>query len=240
MKTVKDLREKREGIGGRREEKDSHPSYGMASISHISTGGPGIQLFGSGIKHNHFIQLSIKHAVRYRDKYGEHYFGEDQITQVYLSAAQFTGLMTRSNTPGVPCTINFIQNEGHIENAPEHNIKTELYDDLKDKYKELAEKIKTLQNEIEEDLKGSVKAATKKKIRFAVNQIHNDVSSNMAYLLKCQTERLEEVGTQIIAEAESAMNSMIRNAGLEKLKDQIKTIKPTTKLKRIVKNNDSD
>lgn len=232
MKTVKDLRKKRSTTHGIRDEVDEHPSYGMISLSNVSVG-RGIQLFGSGIKHGHFIELKIEHADRTRDKYRDHYFGKKQIISVFLSPAQFTGMLTRTNTPGVPCTINYLEHEGPIESAPEHNVKTELFDDLKKKFEELSKRVNALKNEIDDDLKGPVKKANKEKIKFNVMKIHQDISSNLHFLLKCQTEKLEQVGNQIVAEAESAIESMIKQTGLEHLKSQAKELQTTPKAKRI-------
>jgi hypothetical protein len=45
--------------------------------------------------------------------------------------------------------------------------------------------------------------------------------------MDCQIEKLEEVGTEIIAEAEATVNGMIKSAGLEHLRG----IKNKAKLK---------
>ena len=81
-------------------EKRNHPSYGQVSLSTIHSSG-GVDLFGSRIKHGTFIELKIQTAELERDEFHDHYFGRDHIVKVWLSPAQFTGLLTQMNTPGV-------------------------------------------------------------------------------------------------------------------------------------------
>ena len=211
--------------------KDVHPSYGMVSLSHVSSNG--IPLFGSGIKHNNFVELTIRHAESRGDAYHEHYFGRDKIISVFLSPAQFTGLLTRTNTPGVPCTISKLNGE-YIDPPEERNVKTELFDDLKSQFKKLEERVRVLKDEIDRDLKGPVNKAAKEKIKFNVMKIHQDIDSNLVYLMKCQTEKMEDIGTEIIADAEATVNTIIRQAGLESIQEENKRLK-NRKLKQIKK-----
>lgn len=217
---------------------DEHPSYGMINLSHVTSNGT--SLFGSGIKHGNFVELTIKHAERQKSAFHDHYFGRDSIVRIYLSPAQFTGMLTRTNTPGVPCTLNWIQGEGYIDPPEERNIKTELHTNLKSEFKKLEERVRILKDEIDADLKGPVKKAAKEKIKFNVMKIHQDISSNLSFLLECQTESLENIGTEIVAEAEATVNGIIRQAGLEAIREENKRLtqgyvkeEKKSKLKRI-------
>lgn len=217
--TVEDLREKDKCFLDK--DMDLHESYGMISIGNISCGGKGQALFGSGINHNHFISLEIHTAERIRDAYTDHYFSKDKITEVFLSATQFAGLITRSNTSGVPCTLKWTQEKGHIKDVPQHNIKKEMHADLKRKFKNVGKRVKAMQDTIEECLTGTVKKADKDTIKSAINRIYNDVNSNLAYLQECQTEKLEKIGTEIVAEAEANITGLIKGLGLDELKNKL-------------------
>ena len=218
-------------------EVDEHQSYGMVSLSHVSSNG--IPLFGSGVKHNNFVELKIKHAVRKKDAYHDHYFSKDRIVSVYLSPAQFTGMLTRTNTPGVPCTINWLTGDGYIDPPEERNIKTELYDDLKEQFKNLSDRVKELKDEIDADLKGPVNKAAKEKIKFNVMKIHQDLNANLTFLMRCQSTKLEDLGTQIVTEAEATVNGIIKQAGLEAIQEENKRLEfknaNQPKIKRIIK-----
>ena len=223
-KNVHDLRVPLEDSYRENESLDQHESYGMVSMSHCSCGGKGLQLFGSNMRHSNFISLQISRADRTRDMYGNHYYPTDTLVEIYLSPAQFTGMLTQMNTTGIPCTLHFTENEGIIENAPLHEVGKELFTDLEEKYNELARKLRSLQVGVENDLKGAVSKEAKERIRFNINSVYNDLNSNLNFLQKRQTERLEHVGTEIIAEAEATINSLIYEKGLEGLKREVKEI----------------
>ena len=65
-------------------------------------------------------------------------------------------------------------------------------------------------------------------------KIHQDIDSNLVYLMKCQTEKMEDIGTEIIADAEATVNTIIRQAGLESIQEENKRLK-NRKLKQIKK-----
>ncbi len=210
-----------------KERYKQHPAYGMVSISTININ-KGQVLFGSKIKHNTFIELKIERAEKKKDIYCDRYFGRNPLIKVRLSPSQFTGLLTQSNTPGVPCTIDFIQGEGVIEELPDNiSVRGDFVKDITDQFKDLEKRVLELKNEINDDLKGPVKKATKEKIKSNVMKIHQDLESNLSFLMKCQIKKLEDVGTQIISEAEATVNNMIRATGLEHLKNKTNQINQT-------------
>jgi hypothetical protein len=204
-----------------KEKYEKHPAYGMASISTINISKE-LVLFGSKIKHNTFIELKIERAEKKKSIYYDHYFGKKPLIKVHLSPSQFAGLLTQSNTPGVPCTIDFIQGEGAIERLSDNvSVRDDFVNDITNQFKDLEKRVLELKNEIDDDLKGPVKKATKEKIKSNVMKIHQDLESNLSFLMKCQIKKLEDVGVQIISEAEATVNNMIRATGLEHLKKGI-------------------
>jgi hypothetical protein len=218
-KTVESERKKGEGFMGK--DKDDHPSYGLLSLGTMSCS-PGRQLFGAGTKHSHLITLRITRATRSRDNYSESYFDRDRLIEVLLSPAQFANLMTRQNTIGVPCTLNYIKGEGRIEDPPEHNLKQELVNDVDEVYKVVGDRVKTLKAKINNLLTGTVKKDAKAEILSMVHMICNDVTSNLHYLKERQMKTLERMGTEVVAEAEAAINGLIESRGLQALQDEIK------------------
>jgi len=222
MKNVKELRQKVDSPS--REFVDKHESYGMVSIRHAGRSMEGEQLFGSSIKHNNFIVLQIHTAERHRDKYSDHYFPRKRLIEIKLSPAQFTGFLTQPNSAGVPCTISMTENNPNIESPPDHNVREELETDLSDKYKELKTLVYGMEKRIDSLLTGPVKKADKEEIKNIMTKLKNDIGSNLEFLQKVQTEKLEKVGVEIIAEAEAAVNSMIKSVGLEELQKQAKLL----------------
>lgn len=204
--------------------KDTHPAYGMVSLSRI-TGR--FNLFGSKIPHDTCIMLQIKKAVREHDEYVDHYYPKETIAEVYLSATQFTNMLTSFNTSGVPCTIKYTDKEGAIEEIPKiPTLKKELNDGLQSFLSELKDNVLELKEAVQDIEKGPVRKAQKERIRSATIRISNALLSNLDFLEKCQTEKIEKAVTEAAAEAEALISSIIRSTGIETIQNKgLKKIK---------------
>jgi len=220
-KTVEELRVPLENSYRTEESLDQHESYGMISMCTNQCGGKGVSLFGSSIKHGTFISVKIKTAERTRDIYGGHYMPKETIAEVWISSAQFTGMLTQMNTSGVPCSIRYSEKHGGREMPPSHDVHQEMFQDLKDKYNELSRKVKSLQVGVEKDLKGAVSKESKERIKFNINSVYSDLHSNLEFLQQQQTKRLERVSTELISEAEACINSLIYDRGLASLQVEV-------------------
>ncbi len=217
-KTVEELRKPVEDPIRNGEMRDEHPSYGMVHLSNVSCSGKGMPLFGSSIRHDSFVELQIGRADRTRDKYTDHYYEHTPLISIHLSPSQFTSLLTRTNTSGVPCTINFLKEEGYIEQAPHHSVQKELFNDVKEKYTEIFKTVHSLKNSVATSFKsGPVNKSQKDEISFLVTKLHNDLSSNLDFLMKCHIEKLEKIGTEMVAEAEAKVSNLLKEIGLNQL-----------------------
>jgi hypothetical protein len=204
--------------------RDKHPGYGMLSLSRV-TGK--FDLFGSKINHDTCIMLQLRKAEKESDEYVDHYFPKETIAEVFLSAAQFTNLLTSFNTSGVPCTIRYTDKEGMIENIPETpSLKNELNGGVTSFLSDLKKKVHELQLAVDNIKKGTVRKAQKERIYGATLQVSNTILSNLQFLEKCQMEKIEHSVTEAAAEAEALITNVIRSAGIEAIKD-----KQTKKLK---------
>lgn len=200
-------------------EREKHPAYGMVSISRVQSNGT--ILFGSKIKHNDYIKLEITKAEKEKDIYSEHYFPKKTIISVNLSAAQFANMLIQSNTTGVPCTINYIQDEGSIDSLKELKpLKTEMEKDTWEALEKLKERSLKLTDILRHDFKGKVKIAQKEEVKDLSIQISNSINSNLDFLYSRHVNKLEKVGSEIIAEAEARISSLVHETGIQELKKQ--------------------
>jgi hypothetical protein len=200
-------------------ERQRHPSFGMISISRVQSNGTVI--FGSRILNNNYIQLEISTAEKERDAYSEFYFPKETLVTVKISPSQFANMLVHSNTSGVPCTIEYTSEQGRIEQQKEpSSVRKEMMEDTKKVMGSLKEKTKALSEIVKNDLKGQIKKAKKDEIRDLVIQIENAVNSNLDFLLKKQIQRMEEVGAEIVTEAEARIEQIIQNKGLSSLQKQ--------------------
>jgi hypothetical protein len=135
-------------------------------------------------------------------------------------------MLTQMNTTGAPCTLKYTECSGLIENAPEQkSIQDEVFDDLDTKYRELARKLKILQDGVAKDLTGVVNKEAKERIKYNIHVVYNDINANLRFLHEQQTKKLQHVGTQIVAEAEATISNLIYSKGLEGLQETIQELK---------------
>jgi hypothetical protein len=79
---------------------------------------------------------------------------------------------------------------------------------------------KQLSDIVNNDFKGQLKKAKKDEIRNLVIQINNRINSNLDFLFERQVSKLEKVGSEIIAEAEARITSLVHETGVNALKKQ--------------------
>lgn len=111
------------------EDKQKDKSYGMIGIAHYQGGEP--EFFGSDAKWNGGIQLTIKHGEVNRELGKSWYMGRGLICQVRMTSVQFADLLTHTNMgDGVPCTIQYTQEDGHIKYKPMDRIIEKIDKDI--------------------------------------------------------------------------------------------------------------
>lgn len=95
------------GNGGTIEVTRKHPSFGQVRLSRCSCT-PGVELFGSDLKHSSFITLTIDQADE-TFVLGRHWrHAKSSIIEIHLSYSQFVRLMGNMNVQeGSPCTIHY-------------------------------------------------------------------------------------------------------------------------------------
>lgn len=90
---------------------DSHPSFGLATFSRVTQGGGGASLFGSEIKHSHYVTFTVHRAERKRHLNMDWLFnlsGKPPVVEFSMSEAQFGALVSSFGSgSGVPVTLTF-------------------------------------------------------------------------------------------------------------------------------------
>lgn len=204
-------------------DKQTHPAFGMIGINNVNGNK---KLFGSSVKHHHFIDLEIKTAKRYINGYSEHYHGGELICSVSLTHYQLAEMLFNANHgDGVPCTIGFVINEGNKPEIPEEDdfeSMKEYTNQLKDKLNNLFEQSKELCSEVEKitSQKAPLKKADKDRINFLAMKIKQDIKSNLPYASECFDEKVEKTISKGKAEFEAFVNNSLMNKGMEVLKGE--------------------
>ena len=72
-------------------DRVTHPAFGMARFSRVSGDN---RLYGSAVRHQHFISLCIMRGSYQHDLGRDWYHGGEELIEVFLSASQFAEMLT--------------------------------------------------------------------------------------------------------------------------------------------------
>jgi hypothetical protein len=212
------------------QEPETHESYGMVSFSRVSSTPPQA-LFGSSIKHGHFISLKVKKGRKYRDYQCDRYMGDGDIVEVYLSQTQFAEAITSFNIgDGVPCTLKRVTGDEWDEGnrrfrkpCPEVNFREQANNELKEEMSELAERVAKLSKDAKEILnkKGSLKVAEKKKLLDDLTNISQEIKSNIPFVHDCFNRSVNKTVTEAKGEVDATLQTMREKLGDKVLSGEI-------------------
>ena len=158
------------------DERQEHPSFAVIGVSRVSSGPPGYTLFDSPFHHQHFIQITIRRAYKYRQLHRDN-IGDlgGELIQVHMSEVQFANMVTSPNMGvGTPCTISHFDGK-RVPEPPADQLKktfsTEIAEGLVD-LKKSATELERLTNMTDP------KAADRKRMRDLAGQIQRAFSDN--------------------------------------------------------------
>jgi hypothetical protein len=204
--------------------KENHPSYGMINIGH-PTGGSGSNLFGSAIKHNSTVKITINHAEKIRNlnRYWYHPIVRKPIVEIEMSPTQFAELLTTTSGTGVPCTLMNIEGQ-RVEDCPEVNDRELFEQEFKDNAKELMKVASDLAKDVKE-LFATKKTVNKKDRECIISKIDcimREIKSNIPFVQSQFNESVENTITEATASIDHFVESKIRSLGLEALAEDVK------------------
>jgi hypothetical protein len=182
---------------------ESHPSYGLLQISR-ATGGRGA-LFGSSVKHQHFIMLRIHRGEARWDLHHTWYSDTGlPLIEVAMSPAQFAEAITSMNMgPGVPCTIQYVGNERQPE-PPFTNVRDQYKEEFEQEMTDLQAKVLENTGELEEILaKKSLTKADRDRIRQMMGLVYRKLKDSVPFIHGQFDEAMEKTVTAAKAEVEA-------------------------------------
>lgn len=207
-------------------ETYKHPAFGMIGFRRI-TGGDNV-LFGSSIKHNDRIQLTIKHGEQDRTLHEDRYYGKKRIVEVEMSYSQFAECISAMNVgDGVPCTIRFTEKDGHIPAIEENNSKREQFrNEFSGVIEKAMEQIQNQINQIQEsiDTKKTLGIKDRKEIVSQLQHVKYNIGANLDFCVSQFDEQMDkstmEAKGEIEAFCQNKINS-IAQAALTEKKDEL-------------------
>ena len=218
--------EKSEDSSGLKRETHRHPAFGMVSFGRV-TGGDNV-LFGSSIKHDDRIRLTIKHGEQDRTLHEDRYYGRKRIVEVEMSYSQFAECIGAMNVgDGVPCTIRYTEKEGYVPAIEESNSKREQFrNEFGDTIAKAMEQVQNQINQIQESInnKKNLGVKDRKEIISQLQQVKYNIGCNLDFCVEQFDEQMDkstmEAKGEIEAFCQNKINSIAQAALVEK-KDEL-------------------
>lgn len=197
------------------EQRIDHPAFGQISVSRVTAGGGGINLYDSDFGHNEIVSVEIKHSQLNRGLSRDWHHPREHIVQLYMSAAQWATFVSSFNSGGgVPCTLNWEKGIGEIPGIPAIERSESYKHDMRNTTKEAVERLDKLKATIEG------MALPKKKTEELLSQLrmaHMSVSSSITFVQDQFDEHIETTIEKSKVEVENYLTSRIQRAGLAAL-----------------------
>jgi len=197
---------------------ETHPAFGMISLCR-TTCSPSAVLFGSAVKHGHYISLTIKEAQRNAGQTHDWYFAQKELIRVVISGTQLGDMLSSMNVgEGVPCTIERFNGESRPKIEEFSTVQSEAQAQMTAQLDRLFEKSKSLLEKATGIVaKGAPKKADKEELLSLLTQLSHGIGGNIKFAGKCFDEKVEKMVTQAKGEVEAFISSKIHSAGLEAL-----------------------
>ena len=200
-------------------ELEQHESYGMMSFNRFD-GGNGA-FFGSSIKPDGGIEMTLKTGEVWHNLNHDWYRGKETLARVRMTGAQFADLITNLNMgEGVPVTLEYVHGK-HMSEPPFINKRIQFEENFKQEMKEVSDQMLELTKRTEEIL-SRAKAPTKKEkeeILHNIAMLNQKVSSDMPFVHKSFNEQMDKTVKEAKNEIETYVNSTIHSLGMEKMSE---------------------
>lgn len=187
-------------------EQEKHESYGLLSLSRVSSS-QGVPLFASSVRPHNTIRLTISTAKRERSYNRDWIHNEKTLIEVEMSPAQFAEAITTLNIGvGTPVTLRYVAGK-KMQECPDMDFRVVTQNELKEEMSELGQKIRKLTQDTKELLKGSgaLRKADREKILADIDQLEIEVNSNIPFVHQCFNEAVAKT----ISEAKSELDATV-------------------------------
>jgi len=189
-------------------QKDEHPAYAMLMFSHLSGGNP--NLFGSSVKHDHKILMTLSHGSVERHLNSDWYHPGKTICEVEMSLTQFAEAISSMNVgPGVPVTLTYTEKDGNIPAIEQFIDKRAQYlDEFREKNAESVKEIKNLIKDVRNAFdKKTLTKKDKEDILSALIRIENATGSHNTFM----ADQFNEATDNVVKEAKGEIEAFVQH-----------------------------
>lgn len=208
-----------------------HPSYGMINVCRYQ-GGKG-EFFGSDLDHSGGIRIEIGKASVQQDLGRNWYYDYETVVSVEMSAIQYAEMISSPNTQGVPCTIRYSKEYGHIQYAPPMPKAAYVESKIKSCAEDAQVSAKNVLKQVQELLKGKITAADRDKVIKLVSSLSANLNSSLPFYLESLEKEITRTKLEAKVDIESAVLHAITEAGYESIQAGDKVFKIDTAFKAL-------
>lgn len=208
-------------------ERDTftHPSFGQIRFGRVNS--TGTNFYGSELRQDNYIEMSVLKSEIHRDLTCDRYFGyETPLIRIRMTANQFSELVTSMNMgSGVPCTVEVL-NQKKVEEFPNPESRKEfVHRKFSDRMKEFTDTLKVKQARVKElSAKKTLSKEDQKELNWTVEWLTQEVAKNIPYFAECFQETMDTVVNEAKLEVENAIQHKINTLGLQALHDENKLL----------------
>jgi hypothetical protein len=179
------------------------------------------RLFGSAVKTNAGISLSIHRGMRKHNLHQDWYHAEARsLIEVNMTEAQFASMITSLNIGGgVPCTIQSLDGEYVKREVGGHSEAEMIHEDIKAHVKDFKGKLGEATKNVKKVLDSSrITQKDRREIDHALEVLVAEIASNLPFLMEQFQESVDSAVMQAKTEIASFADRALREKGLEGLK----------------------
>lgn len=193
-----------------------HNSYGVINFNRGQSS-KAQALFGSSIKHNNTISLSISRAEIDRNLNRDSIFSKNQLIEIEMSESQFAQAITMFNKgEGTPVTIKRVAGEGAMDPCPYVNKVEQFSREFKQNMDEFKDE---LNHELQQakDILSSGKSPNKGEreiILKAMDSLVNQLTNNVPFVAQQFEAQMDQTVLEAKAEIESFFKKECTRLGI--------------------------
>lgn len=199
----------------------THESFGQLEICRQQSN-VGTPLYGSSIKCENTIRLTIHSSEEHRSLHRFWFFQRRPLIQIEMSPVQFAEAITSLNTTGIPCTIRVIDGV-RMENPPIESVHEIFNNELQKDINEIMIQANDLSRNAEQILRqpGGLNKESKSTLLGILFKLKQNIIDNLPFLHKSVVRQLNKSSHEVKSELDAHITHTITKLGQEALKERI-------------------
>lgn len=210
-----------EGQGVHEDREYNHPAFGCVRVSRPQSGGT--ELFGSALKHNHFIEISISKAKLQRGLHNDHVYEKGIVASIMVSEAQWATIVASTSGGVTPCTFRY-HRDGPLVDVPGiesiETVKETFEREIKEKCAKDIKEAKDITADLEKLIEeGKIGKTQLREILRRMQTFSGNFTANMGFTQEMFAETMEKSIEAGKVEFESFVAGQARALGLEAMRN---------------------